>query len=127
MREKLEVVAPVRLPLDTPRVKLPTVPLNEQPEKVAIPLEAVAVSPPAFVQLSAAVPDATAKVTGAFELVTVLLPESRTVTTGCVVKATPLIAPEGWVVTASLAAAPKVRVIEFVVVLVRLPLVAVRV
>ena len=85
----------------------------------------------AFTELSAQVkvpdPVATARVTWAFESVTVLPLASRTVTTGWVVKATPLTAPAGWVVTASLAAAPGANVSESVVALVRLPLVAVSV
>ena len=72
-------------------------------------------------------PVATARVTWAFELDTTLPLASRMVTTGWVVKAAPLTAPAGWVVTASLAAAPKDRVSELVVALVRLPVEAVSV
>ena len=92
--------------------------------KVAKPAEAVT---GLSLQASAPLPDATARVTWAFESVTVLPLASRTVTTGWVVKATPLTAPAGWVVTASLAAAPGANVSESVVALVRLPLVAVSV
>ena len=72
-------------------------------------------------------PAEAARVIEAFELVTVLPLASWTVTTGWVVKATPLTAPEGWVVTPNLAAAPGAKVSELVVALVRLPLEAVSV
>ena len=94
------------------------------PVKVATPEVAVT-----ELSAQANVPDpvATANATRADGSVTVLPLASRTVTTGCVVKATPLTAAAGWVVTASLVAAPVVRVSELVVALVRLPLEAVSV
>lgn len=58
------------------------------------------------VQASVPVPLATARVTDADEVVAVLPAESWTVTLGWVVKAVPLIAPDGWAVTTSLVATP---------------------
>ena len=97
-------------------------PVSEHPAKVATPEAAVT-----GLAAQARVPADVARVTEALESVTVLPLASRTVTTGWVVKATPLTAPAGWVVTANLAAAPGANVSEFVVALVRLPLVAVSV
>ena len=93
-----------------------------QPANVATPKTAAT-----GLAVQARLPAETVKVTEVLELVTVLPLASRTVTTGWVVKAAPLTAPAGWVVTASLAAAPGAKLNVSVVVLVRLPLVAVRV
>ena len=96
--------------------------MSEHPAKVASPEAAVT-----GLAAQARVPAEAARVTDAFELVTVLPLASRTVTTGWVVKAMPLTAPAGWAVTANLAAAPGAKVSELVVALVRLPLEAVSV
>ena len=72
-------------------------------------------------------PEATARVTGSFESVTVLPLASSMVTTGWVVKAVPLTAPAGWVVTDRWVAAPGAKVSVSVVVLVRSVADAVRV
>ena len=74
--------------------------------------------------MQASEPAEEARVTESLESVTTLPDESRTVMTGWVVKAAPLTAPEGWVVTVNWVAAPKPRVKESVVAPVRLPLVA---
>ena len=91
--------------------------------KVATPEEA-------FTELSAQSrlpsPDATARVTGSFESVTVLPLASSTVTTGWAVKAVPLTALAGWVVTDRWVAAPGAKV-SVSVVLVRSVADAVRV
>ena len=83
--------------------------MRAQPAKVATPIAACT---GLAVQASVPAPEATAKVTLAFESVTVLPFTSWIVTTGWVVKATPSTAPAGWVVTAILVAAPGVRVTE---------------
>ena len=106
VRAKLAVVALVRPADEVVRVKLPNVPVSLQPAKVAMPPVAVC---GLVAQARVPVPVATARVTGALEPVTVLPLASWMVTTGCVVKATALMAPAGWVVTANLLAAPAVR------------------
>ena len=107
VRAKLDVVALVTPVAEAVRVKLPTVPVSLQPAKVAIPEMAVC---GLVVQAKVPVPLATARVTAALEVVTVLPLASWTVTTGWVVKAVPLTAPAGWVVTANLVAVPEDRV-----------------
>ena len=68
------------------------VPVMAQPSKEAMPL--VAVTEPS-VQAIVPDPESTARLTLAFESVTVLPLASWTVTTGWVVKAAPLAAPLG--------------------------------
>ena len=82
---------------------MPVVPVMVQPSKVAMPNTAVM---GLAVQSSVPVPLATARVTDAAEVVAVLPAESWTVTLGCVVRAVPLSAPDGWAVMTSLVATP---------------------
>ena len=77
--------------------------------KVAAPLDAAAVAVPTTVP-----PALTVIVTTALLLVTVFPPESRMVTTGCVVNAAPLTAPAAEVVRANCVAVPTVGVIDCV-------------
>ena len=106
-RVNISVVELVRSAADAVSVYSPLVPVIVQPAKVATPEAAFT---GLSVQASVPSPDATAKVTGTFESETVLPLASRTVTTGWVEKAAPLTAPLGWVVVASLVAAPGSKV-----------------
>src|SRR3984957_13714094 len=97
-------------------VKLPMVPTMEQPLAVATPELAVKVSPlvPVPEQVRVPVPEAMPKMTAAELLVTVLPPESSTLTTGWGFNAAPLTAlvVPGWVLKTTWVAEPKVRVNE---------------
>ena len=104
-------VALVRPVDDAVRVNEPAVPVIVQPANVARPLVVVGVLQP----VREPVPEAMARLTEAAELVTVLPEESLTVTTGWVVNAVLLIAPDGWVEMTSCVAAPKVMVTDVVV------------
>ncbi len=84
------------------RVKLPTVPERAKSEKVATPLTAATV----VVPLKVPVPDAIDATTLTVEDMTVFPKASVTLITGWVVRATPLTAPNGWVVIIALEAAP---------------------
>ena len=77
---------------------MPAVPVMAQPAKVATP--AVAVTG-LVVQLSVPEPVATAKVIGADAVVTTALLEFSILTTGCELKATPLLVVPGVVVKTS--------------------------
>jgi hypothetical protein len=88
------------------RVKFPAVPVITRLVNVATPATAVAVVVPESVP----VPEAILATTSLVNDVTVLSPESVTLTTGWVVKADPLTAPAGWVVIMALVAAPTWKV-----------------
>jgi hypothetical protein len=88
------------------RVKSPAVPVITRLVNVATPATAVAVVVPESVP----VPEAIDATTLLVNDVTVLSPESVTLTTGWVVKADPLTAPAGWVVIIALVAAPTWKV-----------------
>src|SRR5579871_5716547 len=74
-------------------------------EYVATPLEMVAVEPAV---MAPPVPVLIVAVMVPEALVTTLPAESSTLTTGWVLSAEPLAAPEGWVVTTNWVAVPKV-------------------
>jgi hypothetical protein len=84
------------------RVKFPAVPVITRLVNVATPATAATVVVPESVPLPEAIDATTLPVND----VTVLSPESVTLTTGCVVKADPLTAPAGWVVIIDLVADP---------------------
>jgi len=88
------------------RVKFPAVPVITRLVNVATPATAVAVVVPESVP----VPEAIDATTLLVNDVTVLSPESVTLTTGWVVKADPLTAPAGWVVIIALVADPTWKV-----------------
>jgi len=88
------------------RLKFPAVPVMTRLVNVATPATAATVVVPESVP----VPEAIDTTTSPVNDVTVLLPESVTLTTGWVVKATPLTAPVGWVVIMALVAAPGLTV-----------------
>src|SRR5438477_470 len=97
------------------------------PAKVSTPATAALVLD--GVQLRAPLPGGLvpmARVMLAVEPVTVLPPASCTVTTGCVAQAVPPVPPPGWVVKASLAAAPTVMLKPELAADVRAPSAAVR-
>jgi hypothetical protein len=87
------------------RVKFPALPERTRSVKVAIPLTAATV----VVPLKVPVPEAIDATTLTVEAVTVFPDESVIRTTGWVVSATPLTAPDGWVVIAACVAAPTPR------------------
>ena len=82
---------------------MPATPVMVSEEKVATPLEMVAVEPAV---MAPPVPVLIVAVMVPEALVTTLPPESSTLTTGWPARAEPFVAPEGWVVTASWVAAP---------------------
>jgi hypothetical protein len=84
------------------RVKFPAVPERTRLVKVATPLTAATV----VVPLKVPVPDAIDATTLTVDDVTVFPKASVTLITGWVVSATPLTAPDGWVVIIALEAAP---------------------
>jgi hypothetical protein len=88
------------------RVKFPAVPVITRLVNVATPATAVAVVVPESVPVPEAIDATTLPVND----VTVLSPESVTLTTGWVVKADPLTAPAGWVVIIALVADPTWKV-----------------
>jgi hypothetical protein len=87
------------------RVKLPAVPERTRSVKVAIPFTAATV----VVPLNVPVPEAIDATILTVEVVTVFPDESVIRTTGWVVSATPLTAPDGWVVIAACVATPTPR------------------
>ena len=87
-------------------------PVILQPEKVATPALAGTAARQDWVDPVVGW-DPMANVTPALDEVTVLFPTSWTVTTGCVVKATPSTAPAGWVEKMSFDAAPTASTNEF--------------
>jgi hypothetical protein len=84
------------------RVKLPAEPERTRLVKVATPLTAATV----VVPLKVPVPDAIDATTLTVDDVTVFPKASVTLITGWVIRATPLTAPDGWVVIIALEAAP---------------------
>ena len=88
---------------------VPGVPRIPALVKVAIPATALTVAVPTIVP-----PVLTVIVTAAVLEVTVLLPASRMATTGCVVKAAPLAAPVGGVVSTTWVAEPAPRLMVWV-------------
>ncbi len=84
------------------RVKLPAVPERTKSVKVAMPLTAATV----VVPLRVPVPEAIEATTLTVDEVTVFPEASVTLITGWVVRATPLTAPDGWVVIIALEAEP---------------------
>jgi hypothetical protein len=86
------------------RVKFPAVPVITRLVNVATPATAATVVVPE------SEPEAIDATTLPVNDVTVLSPESVTLTTGWVVKADPLTAPAGWVVIIALVAAPTWKV-----------------
>jgi hypothetical protein len=105
LRAKLLEVAAVSDVGVKARVKFPAVPERTRSVKVAIPLTAATV----VVPLKVPVPEAIDATTLTVEVVTVFPDESVMRTTGWVVSATPLTAPDGWVVIAACVAAPTLR------------------
>ena len=87
------------------KVKLPAVPERTRSVKVATPATAATV----VVPLKVPVPEAIDATTLTVDDVTVFPDESVMRTTGWVVNATPLTAPDGWVVIAACVAAPTLR------------------
>jgi hypothetical protein len=88
------------------RVKFPGVPESTKSVKVATPLTAATV----VVPLKVPDPEAIDATTLTVEVVTVFSEASVTLITGWVVSATPLTAPDGWVVIIAFEAAPVVSV-----------------
>jgi hypothetical protein len=103
---KLLEVAAVRDAGVKVSMKFPAVPVIRRLVNVATPATAVAVVVPESVPVPEAIDATTLPVND----VTVLSPESVTRTTGWVVKADPLTAPDGWVVIIALVAAPTWKV-----------------
>jgi hypothetical protein len=99
---KLLEVAAVRDVGVNVRVKFPAVPVITRLVNVATPATAATVVVPESVPVPEAIDTTTLPVND----VTVLSPESVTLTTGWVVKADPLTAPAGWVVISALVADP---------------------
>src|ERR1700722_17254704 len=97
-------------------VKLPAVPVIEQPVAVTTPELAVKSSPlmPVPPQLSVPVPEARDKVTASELFVSVWLEGFSTATTGWGFRVAPLTAlvVPGWVVKANLVDTPTVKVFE---------------
>ena len=88
------------------RVKFPAVPVITRSVKVAIPATAATVVVPESVPVPEAIDATTLPVND----VTVLSPESVTLTTGWVASCDPLAAPAGWIVIIALVADPTWKV-----------------